>query len=314
MVKGIDISSHNGNIDFDKVKKAGISFAMIRSSWGWFNEDTMFRANVNGCEAVGMPYGLYHYSYARNLNEAKMEADGLINLAKSCNPNYPICIDMEDADGYKAKNNINNETCIQICEYICRRLEEAGYYAVIYANLNWLNNKINDTRLDKFDKWVAQWSNACTYNKEYGIWQYTSDGKVDGINGRVDMNYAYKDYLALIKGIKTADPQSAPTQQSTGIYLIKSGDTLSGIAQKYNTNVSYLAQINGIANPNIIYAGQTIKVPTNSNKNNSITYTVKKGDTLSGIASKYNTTYQELARKNNIANPNLIYPGQVLKI
>lgn len=94
MLKGIDISYSQGSIDFNAVKNSGINFVMIRSSWGWFNEDTTFRANVNGCEAVELPYGLYHYSYARNLNESKIEADGLIRLAQSCKPTYPICIDM----------------------------------------------------------------------------------------------------------------------------------------------------------------------------------------------------------------------------
>ena len=312
-IKGIDISNHNGNIDFTKVKKAGINFVMIRSSYGWFNEDSNFRNNVKGCEAVGLPYGLYHYSYARNLNEAKIEVEGLIKLAKTCNPKYPIVIDMEDADGYKSKNGVNNDMCVQICEYVCLELEKAGYYAMIYANLDWLKNKINNTRLDRFDKWVAQWSSQCTYNKQYGIWQYTSNGTVDGINGRVDMNISYKDYPSIIKG--TTQPTKPVEQPKTDLidYKIKSGDTLSKIAAKYGTTVSYLTQINNISNPNVIYAGHTIKVPKPT-KATEITYVVKAGDTLSGIASKYGTTYQAIAQKNGIANPNLIYPGQVLKI
>lgn len=320
MLKGIDISNHQGNVDFNRVKNNGINFAIIRSSWGWFHEDNMFRTYVKGCESVGLPYGLYHYSYATNLEQAKIEVDNFINLAKSCNPTYPLIIDMEDADSWKARNgNPSNDMYVQICEYFCKKVEEAGYYAMIYANLDWLNNKINDSRLDRFDKWVAQWSNTCQYNKQYGIWQYTDNGVVDGINGRVDMNYSYKDYPTIIKGIGkekpvTPVPIPIPTPiQNTGTYKIQSGDTLSGIAQKYNTSVSYLVQINGIANPNVIYAGQTIKVPTTANTN-QITYTVKAGDTLSSIAIKYGTTYKELARKNNISNPNLIYVGQVLKI
>lgn len=313
MIKGIDISNHNGNIDFVKVKNAGIGFVMIRSSWGWFNEDTMFRANVNGCESVGLPYGLYHYSYARNLSEAKTEVEGLIKLAKSCNPRYPIVIDMEDADAYKSKNGVSNDMCVQICEYVCKKLEEAGYYAMIYANLDWLKNRINDTRLDRFDKWVAQWSNTCTYNKEYGIWQYTANGTVDGINGRVDMNYAYKDYSNIIKSNSSivVHPEiqtSTTTEQIT--YTVVSGDTLSGIASRYGTTYQELARINNIKNPNLIYPGQVLKI----NSIDEITYTVKSGDTLSAIASKYNTTYQDIANKNGISNPNLIYPGQVLKI
>lgn len=316
MLKGIDISSHQGSIDYNAVKNSGINFVMIRSSWGWFNEDTTFRANVNGCEAVGLPYGLYHYSYARNLNEAKIEADGLIRLAQSCKPAYPICIDMEDADGYKRKNGVSNEMCIQICEYVCRRLEEAGYYAMIYANLDWLNNRINDSRLDRFDKWVAQWADRCTYVKPYGIWQYSDKGQIAGIRGNVDVNYSYKDYTSgkTFTNNNVAQPIHPTQNNNASTYTVKNGDTLSGIAKKYGTTYQELARINGIANPDKIYAGQVIKISGNANINNVTTYTVKAGDNLTKIAQKYGTTVNSLVRKNGIKNPDLIYAGQVLKI
>ena len=319
MVKGIDISNHNGNIDFNKVKNSGIGFAIIRSSYGWFYKDSNFENYVRACESVGLPYGLYHYSYATNLEQAKIEVDNFLNLARSCSPTYPLIIDMEDADGWKKKNgNPSNEMYVQICEYFCKRIEEAGYYAMIYANLDWLSNRINDDRLGRFDKWVAQWSSKCTYSKEYGIWQYTSDGQVDGINGRVDMNYAYKDYPTIIKNMgkeHPTEPMSAPVEsvQNFGTYKIQKGDILSEIAIKYNTSVAYLAEINGIQNPDIIYAGQIIKVPTNGNVSER-TYTVVYGDTLYDLAKRFGTTVDSLVAKNGIADPNKIYAGQVLKI
>lgn len=314
MLKGIDVSSWNKGIDYNRVKNNGIDFVIIRSSFGWFNEDNEFRNHVKGCEAVGLPYGLYHYSYALNLDQAKTEVEGLIRLAKSCNPTYPIILDMEDADGYKKKNGFpSNETLVQICEYILDRLEKAGFYAMLYANKNWFDTYLNDARLNRFDKWLAHWGIAQP-SMNCGIWQYTDSGIVDGINGKVDMNYAYKDYPALIKGTQPVEEAKTEVKVETlGTYTIKSGDTLSEIAKQYNTSVSYLAQINNISNPNIIYAGQTIKVPTTANTS-EITYVVKAGDTLSGIAAKYGTTYQAIASKNGIADPNKIYVGQVLKI
>ena len=84
---------------------------------------------------------------------------------------------MEDADSYKKKNGVSYATCIDICEVECLALEKAGYYAMIYANLDWFKNKINSTRLDRFDKWVAQWNSSRSYTKPYGLWQYTSSGK-----------------------------------------------------------------------------------------------------------------------------------------
>lgn len=318
--RGIDISKHNGNIDYNKLK-GQIDFAIVRTSFGFFNEDTMYRTHIKGLENAGIPYGLYHYSYARNLEEAKKEVQGFLNIARQYNPTYPLVLDMEDADHWKANNgNPSNAMLTDICEYFCNELEKAGYYAMIYANLDYLNNKINHSKLDRFDKWLAQWSSKPTYSKPFGIWQYTSNGSVAGISGRVDMNIAYKDYPSIIKGIKPSipvqpsNPVSTPTQTSEQTYIVKSGDTLSGIASKYGTTYQALASYNNIANPNLINVGQVIKIPNGGNSSNNITYTVKSGDTLSGIAKKYNTTYQKIAKDNSISNPNLIYAGQKLII
>ena len=317
--RGIDISKHNGNIDFNKLK-GNINFAIVRTSFGFFNEDPKYREYIKGLESIGVPYGLYHYSYARNLEEAKKEVEGFLNIARQYNPTYPLVLDMEDADHWKANNgNPSNDMYVQICEYFCKRVEEAGYYAMIYASKSWLETKLNDSRLDRFDKWLAQWSSKPTYNKPFGIWQYTSDGSVPGISGRVDMNISYKDYPSIIKGISTNIPtqKTEPTQQAqtTNTYTVKPGDTLSGIASKYGTTYQELARINNIADPNLIYPGQVLQINgTASSGSKEVVYIVKPGDTLSGIASKYGTTYQKIAADNGIGNPNLIYPGQKLII
>ena len=269
MLKGVDVSNHQGAIDWQAVKDNGIDFAIIRSSWGWFTEDTMFRNNVNGCEAVGIPYGLYHYSYARNLNEAQIEVEGLIRLANSCNPTYPIIIDMEDADNWKRNNgNPSNDMYVQILEYECKKIEEAGYYAMIYANLDWFKNRLNDSRLDRFDKWLAQWYvNEPSMN--CGIWQYGANGRVNGINREVDVNYSYNDYVAIIKNMGKVNKPEVPAQPVKPVeyttYTIQYGDTLNGIAAKYNTTAYELKALNLglIEDVNKIQAGWTIKVPCN---------------------------------------------------
>ena len=106
----------------------------------------------------------------------------------------------------------------------------------------------------------------------------------------------------------------ADEEVSTNTYIVQSGDTLSGIAAKFNTSVDDLVELNGIDNPNLIYPGQELKLSFNSEDNAEVYYTVMSGDTLSGIADKYGTTYQEIAEMNDIINPNLIYPGQCLRI
>lgn len=197
--RGIDISSHNINIDYNKLKHQ-IDFAMVRTSFGFFNEDNRYKEHIKGLENNNIDYGLYHYSYAVNLEQAKKEADGFIALAKTLNPTYPLAIDMEDIDGWKAAHgNPSNETLIAICDYFCKRLEEAGYYALIYANLNYLTTRLNSSILDKYDKWLAQWNSKPTYDGMFGIWQYTDDGSINGIPGKVDLNIAYYDYPTIIK-------------------------------------------------------------------------------------------------------------------
>lgn len=200
-MKIIDISKHNGIIDFDKVKASGkVDGVMIRSSWGHFREDEQFKRNVSECERLNIPYGFYHYSYACNYSEMVEEAKEFINLIKDYKPLLPVAIDMEDADGYKAKmgtlNNITLNT--EICRYTCAELEKAGFYAMVYANLDWTKTKLNMSMLSSYDLWLARW-NANAPSRKCGMWQYTNSASVNGIAGRVDMSKAYIDYPSLIK-------------------------------------------------------------------------------------------------------------------
>ncbi len=222
LAKGIDISVHNGHIDFSKIKEE-VSFVMIRASWGFFQEDTACDRNVKGCEAAQIPYGFYHYSYAVNLEDAKKEVDGFLSLVKKYHPTYPLVIDMEDADGWKAKNgNPSNETYIQICDYFCQKVEEAGYYAMIYANYDWWVNRLNDKRLERYDRWLADWRGYNTPSLSCGIWQYTSGDAVNGISGRVDANISYRDYPTLIANLhKTEkDEPSAHIEDGTSPNIV----------------------------------------------------------------------------------------------
>ncbi len=189
---------------------------------------------------------------------------------------------------------------------------------MIYANKDYFTGKLNSSKLDRYDKWLAEWSSKPTYNKNFGIWQYSSKGSMPGIVGNVDLNIAYKDYPSIINNKKSDTSSSYRNENSRHVinYVVKKGDTLSAIASKYNTSYKSLAKYNNIKNPNKIYPGQIIKIP-NKEASAPTTYIVKKKDTLSAIASKYNTTWQRLYEKNkNVIgkNPNKIYPGMVLKI
>lgn len=202
-MKGIDVSKHQGDINWDKVKAAGIEFAIIRISCGQ-NVDPKATRNIEECIRVGMPFGVYVYSYALNVNAAINEANLVIKTLAPYKGkiSYPVVIDMEDADGYKAKHGMpTNETLVAICEKECLMFEEAGYYAAIYASQSWFSGKLKSDKLNRFDKWMAWWSTNVSSkfdHNQYGLWQYTSSGSVDGIVGNVDMNEAFKDYPKLI--------------------------------------------------------------------------------------------------------------------
>ena len=307
--KGIDISHHQGDIDFDKLK-GNIDFAMVRTSYGLFYEDKKYKKNIQGLEKIGVPYGLYHFSYATSIDEAKKEANSFIKIIKNYNPTYPVVIDIESSS---RTSNVRSDALVDITDTICSIIEKAGYYVMIYANLDYLNGKLNSNKLDRYDKWLAQWTDKPTYSKNFGIWQYTSKGNVPGIKGNVDLNISYKDYPSIIGNKKSND-----TIKTSSInYVVKKNDTLIKIANKYNLSYKALARYNNIKNPNKIFVGQIIKIPSDKSKIKPSTYIVKKGDTLIKIAIKYNLDWKKLyeLNKNIIGdNPNLIKVGQVLNI
>lgn len=207
--KGVDISKHNGDVDMSKIKKAGYDFVMIRCGFGGdytSQDDAKFEANVKKCEAAGMPWGVYLYSYALNTDDAKSEVAHTLRLLKGKKPTLPIAFDMEDADGYKKKNGMpSNATLVKICKTYLKGIKDAGYYPMLYASLSWINNQLNDSALlNSYDIWLAQWNTECKYKGDtLGIWQYGGETNyIDGNSisgvGTIDKNFCYKDYPLLI--------------------------------------------------------------------------------------------------------------------
>ena len=183
--KGIDVSEHNRNIDWEKVKAAGIDYAIIRCGYGdnYDNQDDkQWMRNVSECERLGIPYGVYIYSYARNTDMASSEAQHVLRLISGHKLSYPVYFDMED-------NSTLGSDFGAIAQTFCSTVQNAGYAVGVYANLNWWNKYLTDTRFEQWHRWVAQYNIQCDYTGTYAMWQYSSKELVDGIDGPVDMNY-----------------------------------------------------------------------------------------------------------------------------
>lgn len=207
---GIDVSYHNGSIDWAKVKKAGVDYAIIRCGYGGDDpdqDDTRFLANVKACQKYDIPFGVYLYSYADTTTRAKSElahVKRLLNKA-GLSPDdvaYPVYYDLEEqkADGTPY---VSNATLLKIATAFCDGIEDAGYTAGVYANLNWWNNYLTSSKYDQWERWVAQYNTSCQYKGYYGMWQLTSNGSVAGISGDVDLNLSYASYgVGLVRDAK----------------------------------------------------------------------------------------------------------------
>ncbi|MCI9220321.1 MAG: hypothetical protein HFH94_11390 [Lachnospiraceae bacterium] len=193
---GIDVSKWNGDIDWDRVKNAGVEFAIIRAGYrgsttGGLVEDSCFAANMRGAAASGMPVGVYFFTQAVNEVEAVEEASAVLELIREYELEYPVFIDTEGAGGNGRADNLDPETRTLVCEAFCRTIANAGYTAGVYASRNWYNNNLHTQKLENYCIWLAEYRSAPLYQGYYHMWQYTSKGAVDGIAGNVDMNISY---------------------------------------------------------------------------------------------------------------------------
>ncbi len=194
---GIDVSKWNGDIDWDKVKNAGIEFAIIRAGYrgsvtGSLVEDPCFVQNIRGAAKAGLHTGVYFFTQATNEVEAVEEASVVLALVREYDLDYPIFIDTEGAGGEGRADHLDTETRTAVCEAFCRTIENAGYTAGIYGSRNWFNHNLDMDRLDQYFIWLAEYRSAPLYQGYYKMWQHTSKGKVDGIEGNVDMNIRYE--------------------------------------------------------------------------------------------------------------------------
>lgn len=472
LCKGIDVSHWQGDVDFTKVKNSGYDFVILNAGYGKYinQKDPYFEQNYKNAKAAGLKIGAYWYAYATSVADAKAEAQVFMQAVASKRFELPLFYDVEDT----CQTRLASETIGQMIDTFCGYVESQGYKTGLYSFRSFLNNHVPTAQQKKWDVWLAEFDVASpAYQGDYTIWQYTSTGRVGGINGNCDCNYLYKDYFDAKPTTKTTpllspfdkyfderigvgidydgyagimcfdlandyavnligsksfigasayqiytdydrQPSKAMYERipNTPEFVPIKGDIMvwgTGIGQwghvaictgegdttwfnsydqnwtgkndpvtlvrhSYNSvlgvlrpkdqtkiwggikgdangdgkvNVADIATISAhlkgikaIDEKNFWAAdtnddgkidvtdignlsahikgikplGGTKTTKTEKKKETVVEYTVKSGDTLSAIADKYGTSYQKIAADNGISNPNLIYPGQKLKI
>lgn len=323
-MNGIDISSWQTGIDLTAVPA---DFVIIKATegTGYVNPDCD-RAYQQAKQA-GKLRGVYHYANGGN---ATAEADYFLANIEGYIKDAILCLDWESQNN--ALCGTGGPARTWISNWCNRIVERTGVKPLIYASAS-LYSEVSG--IGDYGLWIAQYAdnNDTGYQDtpwnegayDCAIRQYSSHGRLSGWNGNLDLNKAYMDVAAWGKYANPSGGSTAPAtpskpatpapQPSTVTYTVQPGDTLSGIAATYNTTYQHLAAINGIANPNLIYPGQVLTISGGGAPAPQQTvYTVKSGDTLSGIAAAFGTTYQRLAAVNGISNPSLIYPGQQIVI
>lgn len=293
MIKGIDVSKHNGTVEFKKVKDSGIKFVIIRIGYGGSApvKDEKFEENYNNARANGLLVGAYIYSYADSTSDIECEKEAVIKWLNGKHLDLPVFLDLEDAKTGKC----TKEEITSFANDFCKYIEKNGYKSGIYANKYWLLNKIDvNNLLANLDVsiWLAEWNKEPSYNGRYEIWQYTSKGSVNGIKGNVDLNYLYEDNI-----INNDNNENVYSGNSIVDYL-KS----VGIDSSY-TNRKKLAKENGISN----YTGtaeQNLKLLEILRGKNASVY---QGNSIVdylksiGVDSSY-ANRKKLAKENGINN------------
>ena len=321
--QGIDVSNWQGYINYEEVRNDGIQVVYIKASQGTNIKDAYFDINYENAKANGLSVGFYHYLTATSTEQAIEEANFFVSVISGKTPDCKLVLDYETFGGV-GRAEINN-----IARTFMERVEElTNKEVILYSDLSNAINTFDTNLANDYELWIAYYEDRnnlinieTSWNTYIGI-QYTDRGIVNGINGNVDRDlYTEEIFLDETSEIINNTENTIPANTESIEYTIQSGDTLSAIARRYGTTVQELVNINNIQNPDLIYPGEKLRILTNSTipgneerGTGDIIYTVRRGNTLSQIARAYNVSIEHIVELNNIENPNLIYPGQKLRI
>ena len=296
--KGIDVSrSYQGNIDWNKVKE-NIDFAILRLGWiGNTNHslDTKFETYYRDCKSAGIPIGVYVYNYCNSQERARNGAEWAINQLKDKSIDLPIYIDMEES----SIENLGKDNLTNICIAFNTVIENAGYWAGVYANLNWYTNYLNkDTIKARYTTWVAHYGiSQDRYVGQYDMLQYSDTGKISGISGNVDMDIMYRDLINEIKESNTGTDRKTVEELAREVIAGKWGNGEERKIKLTNAGYDYSAvqaKVNEILG---VDTSITNYYPAISSDYNSIVEALKS----IGVDSSFNNR-KKIAVKNGINN------------
>ena len=225
---GIDLSEHNGSVDWNKVKA---DFVILRAGFGCdiSQKDDRFEENYAGAKSRSIPVGVYWYSYAMDENEARLEADVFLAIIKGKQFEYPVFYDVEESKQFE----LGKEKLSAIIRAFLERVEAAGYFVGLYGSASSLVTHTENDIKEKYTIWLAHWCENTNYSGAYGIWQHSCKGKVDGIIGDVDLDKCYVDYPERIKANRLNGFGDAPvTDDSVSVEVTVDGKKYSGKLNK----------------------------------------------------------------------------------
>ena len=241
--KGIDVSTYQRNVDYKKLKAAGIDFVIIRAGYGDAisypgQYDPMFQSHYSAAKAAGLHVGAYWYVYANTVDGMKREAQAFVNALKGKQFDYPVFFDIED----KTQSGMSMSAMTAMVTAGCDILEKANYWVGIYSFLAMLNKQFDKAVCDRYSLWVAQWANKCTYDGTVDMWQYTDAAYYNGCSGRLDGDISYQDYPTRIKAAgKNGYTKPVKVLDTTGMQL---GDKNLGVYEL--KSLLSIAQAKGI--------------------------------------------------------------------
>ncbi len=311
--RGIDISEFQGEIDFEEVKRSGIEAVYIRVGAGEYT-DEYFAENYERAKAAGLKTGCYHYVTARSVGEGRRQARFFASLAAGREPDMRLAMDFEYF-GSLSVSQINAIAEAYLDELTALTKKEA----VIYSDLSNARDIFSRTLAEKYPLWAAQYgADEPSANGKWREWvgfQYTDEGRVGGIYGNVDRDIFTEGIFLSDSGRIDGEKKTAvrPKTRTVTVY-VRAGDTLWAIAREYGTTVEAIARENRIADPDLIYAGERLRITLPARGSAEEIYTVRRGDTPISIAGRFGVSLSALEDRNGLEREEIIYAGEKLVI